>query len=135
MFENPDEKLPPASTVKLLTALVAKDIYDENDILIVSKSCTEIDSTKAMLGEGDAFKVSDLIKSMLIGSAGDSACVIATSKIDEKEFVSKMNDKAQLLGMSSTNFSNPTGLDELDNSQYSTARIFMSSKYVTLFQI
>lgn len=135
LFEkNPDEKLPPASTVKLMTALVAKDIYDENDILIVSKSCTEIDSTKAMLGEGDAFKVSDLIKSMLIGSAGDSACVIATSKIDEKEFVSKMNDKAQLLGMSSTNFSNPTGLDELDNSQYSTARdLYKLSKYVTSF--
>jgi len=135
LFEkNPDEKLPPASTVKLMTALIAKDIYDDNEVLTVSKSCTEVDSTKVMLKEGDAFTVSDLIKSMLIGSAGDSACVIANSKIDEGEFVNKMNDKAQVLGMSSTNFSNPIGLDGVDNSQHSTAKdLYKLSKHVTSF--
>jgi len=135
LFEkNPDEKLPPASTVKLMTALVAKDIYDENDVLTVSKNCTEIDSTKALLKEGSKFTITDLVGSMLIGSAGDSACVIANSKVSEEDFVNKMNNKAQVLGMSSTNFSNPVGLDEVGNSQYSTTKdLYKLSKHVTSF--
>ena len=122
LFEkNPSEPLPPASTVKLMTALVALDIYDLDEELIVPEKCTEVEGSRVGLPPGEKFKAGDLIMGMLIGSAGDSACVLAVSKIGEDEFVKKMNEKALAIGMSSTHFSNPIGLDNINGGHYTTA--------------
>jgi serine-type D-Ala-D-Ala carboxypeptidase (penicillin-binding protein 5/6) len=119
---NDSAELAPASTTKLMTALVALDLYKLDDVLTVSQECTAIDSTKAWLWKDAQFKVKDLLYTMLIDSAGDAACVLSTGKVSTDEFVSLMNRKAVSLGMTSTHFSNVIGLDGVDGNHYSTAK-------------
>lgn len=130
--KNPDQKLQPASTVKLMSSLVAFKLYNPEDILSVSEECTMVEGTKAYYPSGTSYKAGDLIDMMLIGSTGDSACVLATSKVNESEFVDMMNEKASDIGMESTLFSNPIGLDADDGVQYSTARdLYKLAVYAT----
>jgi serine-type D-Ala-D-Ala carboxypeptidase (penicillin-binding protein 5/6) len=119
--QDSNERFAPASTAKLMTALVALDIYGLDDVLEVPKICTEFDSTKAWLPDGKKFTVRELIYSMLIGSAGDSACVLSMGKVPYENFVSLMNRKAQLFGLNDTHFANPIGLDDANGQNYSTA--------------
>jgi D-alanyl-D-alanine carboxypeptidase (penicillin-binding protein 5/6) len=121
LFERlPNERLAPASTTKLMTALVALDIYGTEDIVKIPYFCTNIESTKAWLPAEEEFKAYELINVMLVGSVGDAACALATSKISYSDFVSKMNEKAISLGMKDTNFVNPIGLDGYKGVHYST---------------
>lgn len=119
---NSDETLAPASTVKLMTALVALDLYTSQEVITVPEYCTEVEGMKAFFPEGTQFLVDDLIYSMLVGSAGDSACTLASGKVSEKEFIDLMNKKAEALGMKNTHFSNPVGLDNINGGHYSTAK-------------
>ncbi len=118
--KSPDERLAPASTTKLMTALIALELYTSEDVVAIPYFCTNIDSTKAWLPAEEEFKAYDLITTMLVGSAGDAACALATSKISYSEFVDKMNEKAKVLGMKNTNFVNPIGLDGFKGVHYST---------------
>ncbi len=133
LFEkDPSLKALPASTVKLMTAVIALDIYKLEDTLKVSRYCFNTEGTKAFLPEGEVYKVEDLINAMLVGSAGDAACVLATSKLEEKDFVALMNKKAQEIGMASTKFSNPVGLDNINGGHYSTSEdLYKLAKYAT----
>lgn len=117
---NIDERLAPASTTKLMTALVALDIYSENDTVKIPYFCTNLDSTKAGFPADEEFKAYDLIKSMLVGSLGDAACALATSRLSYSDFLTKMNEKALSLGMENTNFVNPIGLDGYKGVHYAT---------------
>ena len=116
----PEEKLAPASTTKLVTALVALELYSPEEKVTVPYFCTNIESTKAWLPADEEFTARDLIYTMLVGSAGDAACALATSKVSYSEFVDKMNQKAVVLGMKNTNFVNPIGLDGFKGVHYST---------------
>lgn len=128
---NSSEKLPPASTAKLMTALIALDIYKIDEILEVPEICTMIESTKIYLPAKSRFSVKDLIYSMLIGSAGDSACVLSTGKLPYENFVSLMNRKASLIGLLDSHFSNPIGLDDDGGQNYSTVQdLFTLAKTV-----
>lgn len=118
---NADKILAPASTTKLMTALVALDLYNLDDIVTVPLVCTKIDSTKAWLPVDSRYKVHDLIMSMMVGSAGDSACVLSMGKTSAAEFVNLMNKKAREFGMKDTNFTNPVGLDGPIGEHHSTA--------------
>lgn len=118
--KNITNKLAPASTVKLMTALVAMDVYNLDEEIPVPEICTQVEGTKAWFPKDSVYKVKDLIDSMLVGSAGDSACVLSLSKISEEEFIKRMNDKALENGMNSTVFSNPIGLDNVNGGHYST---------------
>lgn len=133
LFERESSlKTLPASTVKLMTAVVSLDIYGFDEELKISRYCFNIEGTKAFLPENRTFKVEDLINGMLVGSAGDAACVLATSKLDEKDFVDLMNKKAQEIGMTATTFSNPVGLDNINGGHYSTAwDLYKLAKYAT----
>jgi D-alanyl-D-alanine carboxypeptidase (penicillin-binding protein 5/6) len=113
--------LAPASTVKLLTALVVLDLYSSSEELKVPKECTEIEGTKAGFPKGSVFMVGDLVNSMLVGSLGDSACVLASGRVTNGDFVALMNKKAVSIGMSSTRVTNPIGLDDDNGGNYSTA--------------
>ncbi len=118
---NSGLRLASASTTKLVTALVALDLYNLDEVIKVPESCTVIDSTKIWLPQKYKFKVKDLIYTMLIGSAGDSACVLANGKVPYDRFVNLMNRKAFIIGLGDTHFSNPIGLDGIDGNNYSTA--------------
>ncbi|MBU0535094.1 hypothetical protein KKC62_02885 [Patescibacteria group bacterium] len=122
LFEKSSkDKLAPASTVKLLTALVALDLYSPGEELKVLEECTEVEGTKAGFPKDSVFTAGDLVDSMLIGSLGDAACVLASKRVTNGAFVGLMNKKAISIGMTSTRVSNPVGLDDENGGNYSTA--------------
>ncbi len=118
-----NEHLPlaPASTTKLMTALVSLNIYSLSDKLKVPEICTTIDSSRVGLLPGESYTVSNLLRSLLIVSAGDSACVLSMGKMSYNDFVTLMNTKVEELGLKDTHFSNPIGLDGANKDNYSTA--------------
>ena len=119
---NSHFELAPASTTKLMTALVALDLYDLEERLVVPEFCTEIEGLKAGFYARDTYKVEGLLYSSLVNSSADAACTLATGKIPYHEFIGEMNDKAIELGLTNTSFTNPVGLDGENGSHYSTAK-------------
>ena len=117
---NTNITFAPASTTKLITALVSTELYSENEILTATDTCAAVESTKLWLPVGSQYTVKDLVYSLLINSAGDAGCILATSKVSQQEFVELMNKKAKELGLENTNFTNPIGLDGVDGSNYSS---------------
>jgi len=95
--KNSGLRYASASTTKLITALVVMDIYKLDDIVTVSKRCTEVGASKAGLPEGTTYKVKDLLYAMLISSSGDAACALAEGKVNSDEFLYLMNQKAYKL--------------------------------------
>ncbi len=113
---NENLKLFPASTTKILTALVAYDVYKPNQIITVKKT---IDDGQVMgLLVGEKITVENILYGTLVHSGNDAAYVLADNYGYDK-FIDLMNKKAQSLGMKNSHFSNPNGLDS--ESQYSTA--------------
>lgn len=118
--KNSQEVLYPASTSKMMTALVALDSFSLEEELLVDKEAT-ISGNKLSLKEGTLITVQDLLAALLIFSANDSAYVLANNdEFGLDNFVNKMNQKASALGLTQTHFVNPAGLD--DSGQISTAR-------------
>jgi len=118
--KNSQEVLYPASTSKMMTALVALDTFSLEEELLVDKEAT-ISGNKLSLKEGTLITVQDLLAALLIFSANDSAYVLANNdEFGLDNFVNKMNQKASALGLTQTHFVNPAGLD--DSGQISTAR-------------
>jgi len=115
-----DEKklLFPASVTKLMTAIVAFEKYNLDDILTVK---TVVDSGRVMnLVEGEKLSVESLLYGTLVHSANDAAYVLAENYPGGVEaFVRDMNLKVKSLGLEDTNFTNPVGFD--DPRHYTTA--------------
>jgi len=118
---NSNQAVAPASTTKLMTALVALDLYNPSDVLEVPVECTQVDGSMVGLPAGKSFTVESLLNALLIQSGADAACVLANGKITYDEFVGLMNDKAKEIGMTNTSLTNPVGLDGVNGSHYSTA--------------
>lgn len=120
LFEKePDLKHLPASTTKLMTALVALEKCSPEDIVMVKTINNE--GTQMGLELGDRISVENLLYGMLMNSGNDAAYVLATSCSQSlREFTKTMNQKAKELGMTSTHFDNPAGFDS--RQQYSTAK-------------
>jgi D-alanyl-D-alanine carboxypeptidase (penicillin-binding protein 5/6) len=111
IFEkNAHEKLFPASTTKIITALVGRDVYKPDDILTV-KNISTIPPEVMGLVEGEQISFENLLYGMLIQSGNDAAYAVANAYGYDK-FIAKMNEKAQKLHMKDTTFKNPAGLDD-----------------------
>lgn len=122
---NPDKKRSPASLTKLMTAMVAIDLTNPADLLTVHKEATLLEPTILRAKEGEQFTVEELLISLLVYSANDSAEILAEQigkKLggDRLTFIDLMNEKVKRLNLSQTQFANPAGFD--DPKQYSTAR-------------
>ncbi len=116
IFEkNSQTKFLPASTTKIITALVAYDIYQPNQVITVKKTIEEGQTMKLILGE--KITVENLLYGLLIHSANDAAFVLAENFGREK-FINLMNIKAQSLSMKNSHFTNSIGFD--DWKQYTT---------------
>lgn len=107
--KNPFQKLYPASTTKLLTALVAVEYY--NPLTILTSYRENVEGSKLGLRIGEQMQMRDLLKAVLVPSANDAALVLADNYPGgESAFVAKMNQKAKELHLESSQFKNPTGL-------------------------
>lgn len=109
--KNADQSLYPASTIKILTALVAYDIYKTDDVITVKQASVEGQIMELQAGE--RISVENLLYGLLVHSANDAAVAIAND-YGWDAFILRMNDKAKSLGMNNSSFTNPTGLDESD---------------------
>lgn len=122
LFEkNANKKLYPASTTKIMTAILALELGNLEDIVTVDKEVTDLTSgSHIALDVGEQLTLKQLLHALLIESANDSAYAIAkhiSGNIDV--FVDLMNKKAEELGAQNTHFVNPNGLH--DDNHYSTA--------------
>lgn len=114
----PNMRLLPASTTKIMTALIALENYKLDEILEVAG--LKIDGNSVGLAAGEQITVENLLKGLLIGSGNDAAQVLAENFAGGMSgFVWAMNQKAVELKLENTHFTNPIGLDE--EGHYSTA--------------
>ena len=119
--KNADEQRPPASTQKLLTALVIIESGDLNQKLRVALSDTQVEPVKLGFKPGEVYTRRELLEVLLVHSVNDVACALARDNAGSVEaFAEKMNAKALELGMRHSHFVNPNGLPA--PGQYSTAR-------------
>lgn len=119
--KNANDRLPMASTTKIMTALLAIEEGDLSSRVLVDDEDVGIEGSSLYLKPGDELSLKDLVYSLLLQSANDAACVIAKYISGSCEgFVELMNKRAGELGLSDTSFANPHGLD--DEEHYTTAR-------------
>lgn len=108
--KNSQERLLPASTTKLMTALVALEKCSLDDIVTV----TTVENEPNVMGleTGDKLTVRALLNGLLIVSGNDAAFTLAYScSSSNAKFIDEMNKKAVELGMKNTHFTNPAGYD------------------------
>jgi D-alanyl-D-alanine carboxypeptidase (penicillin-binding protein 5/6) len=113
--------LPMASTTKIITAIVAIEKANLNDIVVVSKKAVSIRGSTADLKAGESVKLEELLYGLMLRSGNDAAIAIAEHIGGSVEkFAKLMNDKAVELGAYNTSFVTPHGLDEEDH--FTTAK-------------
>lgn len=115
-------KLYPASMTKIMTALLALENGNKDEIVTISENNVDLESGSQVCGfvAGDQVALGDLINCLLVYSGNDAASAIAeTIGQTEAHFVEMMNQKAAELGMTGTHFTNPHGLQ--DDNHYTTA--------------
>lgn len=118
--KNGEERLSMASTTKIMTALVAIENLELDEVVTVPRECVGIEGSSVYLEEGDKLTVRDLLYSLLLQSANDAAAVLATRIAgDNFGFAELMNKKAEELSLLNTHFENPHGLDSEEH--YTTA--------------
>ena len=139
LFElDPDAQIYPASMTKIMTSIVAFDLIKKNklsldDKITVSENAWRLSQagySSMFIMINDQVSVEDLLKGIIIAS-GNDACVALAEGIagSEENFADMMNEKAGEIGMTSTNFTNSSGINDPDN--VSTARdIAIMSKYL-----
>ena len=118
--KSPHSRRTPASTTKLLTALVILKNVPLDATVRIPSWVDGIEPSKAHLRPGEHYRVRDLLHATLISSANDAAEVLAVSTAGSRaQFASWMNAKARALGCRNTHFTNASGLPL--GRQYSTA--------------
>jgi D-alanyl-D-alanine carboxypeptidase (penicillin-binding protein 5/6) len=109
--DDADVPLPPASTTKVLTALVALESRRLDDWFTVSSGAAATAPTKIGLRAGDKMALGDLLYAVLLKSANDAAAVVAEGLAgSEERFAARMNAKARAIGATDSTFLNPHGL-------------------------
>jgi D-alanyl-D-alanine carboxypeptidase (penicillin-binding protein 5/6) len=115
---NHNEKLPPSSMTKVMTALIVFDLLKKQKISLNNQCLIGVDAWKKrgssmFLNYGDIVSVEDLLKGLLVASGNDAAIALAESLGSGYDnFIVMMNKKAQEIGLSNSQFKNPHGLNE-----------------------
>jgi len=108
--KNPDLKLLPASTTKIMTGLIVLENYDLNDVVLIES----VNGTgqKMRLEMGERITVENLLYGLLVQSGNDAATALAQYYPQGQDaFIDLMNQKAKDLGLNHTQFTNSAGLD------------------------
>tara|TARA_B100001057_G_C22751766_1_gene912071 strand:+ start:246 stop:1394 length:1149 start_codon:yes stop_codon:yes gene_type:complete len=139
LFElDPDAQIYPASMTKIMTSIIAFDLLKNNklsldDKFVISENAWRLSQagySSMFIMINDQVSVENLLKGIIIAS-GNDACVALAEGIagSEANFADMMNEKAGEIGMTSTNFTNSSGINDPDN--ISTVRdIALMSKYL-----
>ncbi len=133
-----DSQIYPASMTKIMTSIIAFDLLKKNklsldDMFVVSENAWRLSQSgysSMFIMVNDQVSVEDLLKGIIIAS-GNDACVALAEGIagSEENFAEMMNEKAAEIGMTNTNFTNSSGINDPDN--ISTVRdIAIMSKYL-----
>jgi D-alanyl-D-alanine carboxypeptidase (penicillin-binding protein 5/6) len=118
--KNPELRLMPASTTKLMTALVVIEKANLKDVVTVSRTAAYTAPTRSGLKPGDKVTIETLLYAALMKSANDAAVALAEAVAgSEENFVELMNRKALAIGANDTHFINANGLP--GKGQYTTA--------------
>lgn len=118
--KNVDFSIPPASTTKLMTAVIVLENADLEKFVPVSSNAANKEASKLWLKPKVKYKIKDLLAACLMSSANDATAVLAEAiSGSEEEFVKLMNKKAKAIGMKNTCFANSTGLPSKGLKQYS----------------
>ncbi len=116
-----DKRLAPASTTKVVTALIALEKLKADELIKVPSGVLSIPPSKMGLKPGKKYRAIDLIKGLLVKSANDAAYAIACHiSGTEESFARLMNQTARRIGAYQTNFVNASGL--FHPEQYTTCR-------------
>lgn len=119
------KKLPIASMTKLATLLMVFEAIDQGKLSLdqkikISQEAADTEGSEAFLDANEEYKISDLIMTVIVCSANDSAVALAEAVAgSETAFAKAMNKKAISLNLKDTNFINATGLPAVDH--YSSA--------------
>lgn len=120
--KNVNKKVYPASTTKIITAILAIEKLDLTENVVASKTAVDIpwDSSAIYVKEGEIFTVEELLYGLLLNSGNDAANVLAEKVAGNiKDFIKMMNDKAKEIGCTNTHFNNAHGYS--DDNHYTTA--------------
>ena len=124
--KNSEEKLPPASLTKMMTLYVISSALRNEQIHLadpvrISQEAWKIGGSRMFVKEGQQVSVEDLLKGIIVDS-GNDACVAMAEHLggSEQGFTEIMNQQAKNLGMTSSNFTDSTGLPNKDH--YTSAK-------------
>ena len=118
--KTPYMRRAPASTTKILTAIVAVELLPLDQVVTIPPFVGSIEPSKIYLRPGEHYRVRDLVRATLISSANDAAEVLGFAAAGSRaNFARHMNKKARSIGCRRSHFMNPSGLPARD--QYSTA--------------
>jgi len=122
-----NDRLYPASVTKIMPLLLVGEALDSGkikmtDMVVASAAAAGKGGSQIWLKEGETMTVEELVKAAAIYSANDACCALGEHLAGSEEgFVRQMNERAQELGMTNTNFVNCTGLDDDTTEHLTTA--------------
>ncbi|MDF3917708.1 D-alanyl-D-alanine carboxypeptidase family protein [Salinicola sp. LHM] len=122
---NGDQRLPPASLTKMMTAYIVEQEIDggsisDTDMVSVSENAWRTGGSRMFIQEGTQVSVENLLRGVVVQSGNDASVALAEYVAgSESAFADLMNQQAQRLGMQNSHFMNPTGLPHDDH--YSSA--------------
>tara|TARA_B100000965_G_scaffold405057_1_gene437703 strand:- start:719 stop:1873 length:1155 start_codon:yes stop_codon:yes gene_type:complete len=136
--KDPDQQIYPASLTKIMTSIIAFELLkkgeiDLDDKYFVSENAWRLSKSgysSMFIMVGDEVSVEDLLRGIIVAS-GNDACVALAEGIagSEEQFAIMMTAKAKEIGMENSNFSNSSGIDDINN--YSTVRdVLIMSNYL-----
>lgn len=120
---NADLLVYPASTTKIMTAILALEIGSLDRTVTVSEAAVDLEAGSSKVGflAGEEVNLNDVLYGLMIPSGNDAANILAEALAGSQEkFVAIMNEKARSLGMSNSSFRNPSGVH--DDAHVVTAR-------------
>lgn len=118
--QDADQRLPQASLTKIMTAVLVLEKYQPDAVVTITANAAAAHPTKIGLRKGDRMRLSDLLAATLVHSANDACRALAEwHSGSEEEFVERMNERAQKMGLKDTHFANACGFDA--EGHYSTA--------------
>ena len=123
--QSPDASTGLASITKIMTSYIVADYLKQGFLSLedsskISESCWRMEGSRMFIQEGKEVLIEDLMRGMIIQSGNDAACALAEHIAGtQDDFAYLMNEYAQKMELKNTNFTNPTGLPNVNH--YSTA--------------